>query len=367
MTRKKRRRSWGSITSVTRNRHIVRWVENTPSGRIRRSKTIDGTYRQADRFLAEKRIEVEQPPVMTVGELWSEYERPLMSDRLNSGDMAPKTVRQYDTAWNKHVCPKWGKTPCTCVRPLDIQRWLLSMSSSTGKICRVVLKNTLEHAVMYELLDSNPASKKFRFSEREKKESRVYTQDQLDKLWGVVQGSVCEVPFLLCAHAGMRVGEACGMPIDRVRPVEGGIVLDVLSQLSEDGDPRAKLKTESSRRTVALSDPWADRVQTLIAELPKQAVYVNDNGFGEPVPRWSVLSKWQDLVRNSDVPYMPMQALRPSFETILHWQAGVPVEQVSRIMGHRQVSTTLAHYDRPCGDELVSVALNAAARLREIS
>lgn len=48
MTARARRRSWGSVTEATRGKKcVIRWMENAPKGRMRRSKTILGTYREA--------------------------------------------------------------------------------------------------------------------------------------------------------------------------------------------------------------------------------------------------------------------------------------------------------------------------------
>lgn len=367
MARKNRRRSWGSISSLTKTRHVVRWIENTPEGRRRKSKTIEGTFKQADRFLAEKRIETESPPTATVGEIWRDYEQPLLQERLESGKLSKATMRQYESSWKSFVSPKWGKTPVTEVRPLDIQRWLLTMSNASSKIARVVLKKTLDTAVMFEMIPANPADKKFRFTDPDRKESGVYTEEQLRTIADIVRGTVCEVPFLLSARAGLRVGEACCVAIDDVRFDHNVAVIKVRHQLTETGDVTTRLKTTTSTRTVGLPEPWCARLREIVGNLPPQAVWTNDNGAGEPSARYTVAKNWEALIKDSDLTYLPMQTLRPAFETIMHWRAGIPIEQVARIMGHKQASTTINHYDRPGGEELVSVTVDAAKRLSKIS
>ena len=64
MTRKQRRRAWGSITEAKRGKkYILRWHENTPCGRKRKTKTVYGTYREACTEL--DRIHVEPSPKRT--------------------------------------------------------------------------------------------------------------------------------------------------------------------------------------------------------------------------------------------------------------------------------------------------------------
>ena len=48
MTKKQRRRVWGSVTEMRRGKkYVLRWMQNTPQGRRRKPKTVYGTYREA--------------------------------------------------------------------------------------------------------------------------------------------------------------------------------------------------------------------------------------------------------------------------------------------------------------------------------
>lgn len=48
MTKKQRRRVWGSVTEMRRGKkYVLRWMQNTPQGRRRKTKTVYGTYREA--------------------------------------------------------------------------------------------------------------------------------------------------------------------------------------------------------------------------------------------------------------------------------------------------------------------------------
>lgn len=361
MPRKSRRRSWGSITERVKGRkYVLRWVENTKDGRRRLTETVYGTYIEATRRLAEIRVKAEEPPVMTVRELWERYELPALKNGIESGSLSKSTLANYRSKWKNYIAPRWGNCACNRVKPLDVQEWLSGLSVSNGKICRAVLKVTLDFAVMYEIISSNPADKPFRYGRDTSKEKSVYTEDELAALWEIVRGSCCEVPFLLSAHAGLRVGEACGLPIANIEYVDGAAAVTVESQLRQDGEIGAALKTRGSTRVVGLPAPWGDRLREIIAGYPEQAMYANDLGIGEPIPRWQVSQAWQELVRGSAVRYLPMQALRPSFETYMHWRAKVPLEKMAKIMGHTKPTTTAEHYDRPTGRDLVEVAVEAA-------
>ena len=355
---KRRRRSWGSITEVRRGKYVLRWTEDGPDGRRRRSKTVECTYREAERALAEIRLRAEEPPAPTVGELWERHELP----KLEEGN--PRTLKAYQSSWKNHVAPRWAAVPCTKVRVMDVQRWLSTMSRATGSTAKAVLKVTLDWAVMLELVPSNPCEgKPYELGGDTSRERGVYTADELDALDRAVAGTVCEAPYLLSARAGLRVGEACGMRIDHLAPVDGGMLVRVDMQLAPDGEVDAPLKVATARRTVGLPDPWAARLAEVVRlqlERSPIAAYANDTGAGRPVARGAVSREWRRAVGAAGLDYLPMQVLRPSFETLLHWEGGVPPEKAARVMGHTTPRTTLGVYDRPDATEVAAITLGAS-------
>lgn len=355
MPRKKaHRRVWGSITEVVKGKkYILRWPQNTPQGRKRKTETFYGTYRQADERLNQIRYEKAQPPTMTVGDLWERHELPRIEEDVAEGRRSAATASFYRSTWKNHVAPRWKDVPCTEVRPMDVQAWLLTKSKATGEACRLVLKLCMDFAEMLELVVSNPAAKKFRYGNDTAREKSIYTEDELARLEASTRNSVAEVPFMLCTRCGLRVGEACGMPVSCISFEDGYAVLEVTEQLSRVTGAGSKLKTKNSRRRVALVRPYSDRLREIVNDLPEGAVYANDDGTGNPVSRNGVYMEWKAAVERAGVRYLPMQSLRPAFETMAHWAAGLPIEKVSRIMGHTQINTTLGHYDRTGGDELV--------------
>lgn len=72
MPRKARRRAWGSVTEAARGKkYVLRWVENTPQGRRRRSRTVYGTYREACNELAKiQATRCDERAMPTVGQLY---------------------------------------------------------------------------------------------------------------------------------------------------------------------------------------------------------------------------------------------------------------------------------------------------------
>ena len=124
MPRKARRRAWGSVTEAARGKkYVLRWVENTPQGRRRRSRTMYGTYREACNELAKiQATKCDERAVPTIGSLFEARYLPWLERRYE--DSASNTKSLYLRAWKNHCEPKWARVPIDQVKPLDVQEWL---------------------------------------------------------------------------------------------------------------------------------------------------------------------------------------------------------------------------------------------------
>lgn len=359
--RRKLRNSWGSNEPAGPGKRRLRYWADLHDGRgyARHSKTIVGSRRDGDDELARLRVSHSSDvPTPTVGQLWERHEHPQLVELTEQGRLSPRTLMAYERDWKASVGPRWQDVPCTDVRPIEIQDWLLSMTRSAGNISKALLKLVLDQAVMLDVIPSNPASRKYRLGEDTTREKFAYTPSQLAVALEAVKETVAEVPFILSAYAGLRVGEACAVRREDVDFREDGTaVVRVRVQLTPRGEMTDRLKTRGSYRTVGIPSPIGDRLRE-IYEAGDGLPYLNDDGTGSPVKRRTVASWWKRAIDKTDIPYQPMQVLRPSFQTNLHW-AGVPIEMTSRILGHASTSTTIESYDRPGDDALVNVMVEA--------
>ena len=104
MTRKQRRRAWGSITEAKRGKkYILRWQENTPRGRKRKTMT------RAD-----------DKPVPTIAQAYGTWLEPTMAAQVAAGTLAPNTRSLVTRSWPNYVGPAGARcrstscAPCTC-------------------------------------------------------------------------------------------------------------------------------------------------------------------------------------------------------------------------------------------------------------
>ena len=142
MTRKQRRRAWGSITEAKRGKkNILRWQENTPCGRKRKTKTVYGTYREACTKLDRIHVErADDKPVPTITQAYGTRLEPTMAAQVAAGTLAPNTRSLVTRSWANYVSPTWGSMPVDQLRPVHLQEWLLALPAATADTALLTLR-----------------------------------------------------------------------------------------------------------------------------------------------------------------------------------------------------------------------------------
>lgn len=360
MPRKKKRAAWGSVTDLGGGCFRIRYYSNGIDGYKRRSKTIrNATRKQAEQRRAELMLaHSDDAPCPTVGEVWERWVLPTFERRVDEGDMAPQTLRQYASAWRRHASPRWADVPCDSVRPLAVQQWLDSLGHSEAVSATKVLKMAMDVAVRYEVVTSNPFRERYLMPSKStvsRRDSGIWTLDGLGEVWRAVHGSWLEPAFLLAAFGGLRVGESLGV---RAEDVSAGEVcmVEVRRQISNKGStPTERLKTPQSRRVV----PIPGRAGVRLAELAEAGGWLTSDGMGGHQNRYRLGRTWDALV--PDGLRHPFQNLRNSYETNMRWAMRVQPWAIEAILGHAGKGVTGAYYDRPTPDMLAGVVLEAYA------
>lgn len=173
MSRRSRRRAWGSIDSVIPNKkYVLRWMENTPEGRRRRCETFYGTYREADLRLAQIRVEhKDDKPVPTIGKAYKTWYLPSAEARRDAGKLASTSFKQYTRVWASVIAPRWSDVPLDSVRPIDVQNWLSEQTHSNAVVSLTLLRQIAAFAERYEVAD-NKFAKPYVMPEKTKRRRR---------------------------------------------------------------------------------------------------------------------------------------------------------------------------------------------------
>ena len=368
---RKSRNAWGSNDDAGAGRRRLRFWADLHDGRgyTRHSKTIVGTKTDGDLELARIRLEhAEDRPVPTLGQAFETWWLPDATDRLERGEMARSTYDNYMSRWRRHVGPRWGSVPVTDVKAMDVQEWLLTMTSTMASMSLMLMRQVLDLCQRYEVVSANVASQRYRMprgSERTHSKD-VYNLREMIAALDAVRGTVAYVPAILCGLASCRVGESLGPRVDlgEVRPLEAcGMtvaVVDIIRSVDRNGHPGEDhaLKNSQSERPVIVPSPWSADV------LASDGPWLTDRGDASPYSQTIVNRAWEDALREAGIEPIPFRNLRNSWRTIMRWELGVDEDKVEAMMGHAGKNVGEVHYDRPREEVFAQTVAEAWMRYR---
>lgn len=374
-----KRSTFGTIERLSGRDHWnVKWWETRDGVHTRRSQVVWGTRREAERRLAEIRVSLDETDRgsrqrlsrrITVGEAYERWWLPSARARLEEGRLARKTLSQMASTWRRRVS-RWRDVPCRDVRPADIQAWLDPMTQKPAQDALAMLRQILDFAVMYEVVDVNKARNAYTMpTAHASRMDGAYTLDELARIAEAARGSLAEPALLLMMFGSCRTGEALGPLLDECRLVRSHgielVVVDVVRQvreagrLGEDGD----LKNGQSVRPVVIPPPWAARLWELVGQRRAAGdAFLVDDGHGRPVRQEVLRADWAAAVEAAGLPAKAPRAARRSWETYMRWTMGVSPDRVERMMGHALPGVTGTHYDKPNADMFVETVAEAFAR-----
>ncbi len=362
-----RRRQWGSITEVKRGRkYILRWTQNTPTGRKRLTKTFYGTRSQAN--LELERIHVERAddrPVPTVRRAWETWTYPTLQRRIEEGTLAEGSMKMYVSAWNAHVCPRWSDTPVDKLLASDLQEWLLTLTEAQAKSAIKVLRKVYSTVSAFVVLPLNPFSPTISYAmprRRERERSKeVYTMDEAREVARALHGHPLEGAFYMACFASCRTGESLGVKLSDIEVFADGaaplVTIDIRRQMPHGGEepmPDGQLKTAKSNRTIIVFPEYTSRLLEIIDERRAFGTqWLTDRGDGSPMNTNTCRRAWGSFCESNGVRYIPWQNLRNSWRTIAELEYRLPWDLTEMLMGHKLPGMSGAHYIRPSKDQLV--------------
>lgn len=356
MSRKKRRSAWGSIAQVSRLKHVIRWVENTPEGRRRRCFTFYGTYAEAKLWLDRKHVECADRgdrPVPTVGKAYEMWWKPSIDRKLETKKLKPRTHRQYERVWEKWAKGRWYNVPVTEIKPDDVQEWLLTMPKGDALTVMVVMKGIMDFAVRYEVAPSNKFRIKYEMPNKTSERSKdVLCLVEAEKQLRGMRGKTLEAAFIVACFGGARPAEALAVRTDELRMVDSSGVrmalVPILRQANDRGDGILEWsKTNESRRFTIVPEPYCDRLIEIAGSCGTP--WLTDRGDGRPINTGIMWHRWK-----AEAPgCVPFANLRPSWRTFAEIDWKIPYDILEIIMGHKLQGVTGRHYLRPSEDDIV--------------
>lgn len=287
-------------------------------------------------------------------------------------EVKPNTFRSYHDNMKNHIIPYFRKQKILLqdLKPYHLEDYYRSklqphskldgstaLSPTTIKHHHQNISKALSDAYRRGIINTNPASAA-RTPKQKKFKAEFLNPSQLDELLLLFKGSVVELPVKLCAVYGFRRSEVLGLKWGNVDFQNRTITIAETLQQHLGGSYTDSPKTESSYRTLPMTDTVYDILtnhrkeqqsrEALMGNYYVKSDYVctwNDGSVIEP----NYLTRvFHEVVSKSTLPHIRLHDLRHSVASNL-LNNGFSVVQVQEWLGHGSASTTLnfyAHVDK---------------------
>lgn len=346
--------------------------------RKQKTETLNGvTKAQAEAILAKKKADI-----ATAGYAHEEITmRELFSRFIQAREMAncsPKTLERYGTIYVTYIAPSFGSKLLKDLQPHHLvgayAGWLKEgksgnpLSPRTVRHIHALIRGMLNYGLRKELVARNVATLVVEDLPRaEKPDSIALTEPQLLKLleraenptaWALLRGVVSAQSWFapavwFAAYTGARRGETLAIRWSDI-DLENRVVT-ISRSLAETKREGLFFKAPKSgkSRVVTISRSLVDvlrrhRVNQEAERATFGKAYENtDLVFampnGKAVLPWTFTASFRYLVERAEVPYIRLHDLRDTHASLLA-KAGVPLEVISKRLGHADISITADRY-----------------------
>jgi integrase len=288
--------------------------------------------------------------------------------RLRFGDYAARwlaarndekaTAARDASIMRNHVTPRRATLPLSKIGHSAVQEWITylgqHLSPATVRECYRLTNGVLRTAVRDRLIAVNPCEG-IRLPPRRRKDTDdlTITRDELfTKLLPAVPARYRAL-VALAAGTGLRWGECAGLRWDAVDLAAGIVrVIRVAEEVSGHVTLKPYPKSRAGRRSVPLP-PFVVAALTehrhTIAPGLDGLIFVA--ATGAPLKRGTFRARiWKPSLHRAGLPIaLRFHDLRHSYATWLVTD-GVPINDIAKVMGHEQTSTTLDRYTHSTRD-----------------
>ncbi len=333
--------------------------------RRQKSQTVKGTKRDAQRYLREVLLSLEQgsyvkPNKITLGEWLRQWLKDYVS--INTTD---RTQESYSSIIEKHLIPSLGKVVLTDLQPQHIQSYYaekLNKGRADGKgglsarsvvYHHRILSKALDYAVKMGIVVRNVAN-----VVQPPRVARVIMQtlspEEVTRFLDAAKETDYYVYFATLLYTGLRRGELLALRWRNLDLNRGTLTVVATAYKLGNGDYIIKEpKTAQSRRTVTLSpslvklfkayrvDQELLRVQLGVSLNADDFVFIRPDGSA--INPSAVTLAFRRILKRAGLKGVRIHDLRHTHATLM-LKAGIHPKVVSERLGHANIGITLDIY-----------------------
>jgi integrase len=369
---KRRGRGEGTITQRADGRWMARVQLDTDGPGPRRRKAVYGATRAAvaerlngllGRSSGGELLTTTTPTVKAWLNDWYD---------THEDEWRGSTQRVYRTAIDKWLVPALGPVRLDALKPLAIQKWINAQTKGGARqmvlTSHVVLRSALKWAMTQRLVTFN-AAELVKVPRPTAQRAAPLTADQAVRLLDATSDHRLGAMVLASLTLGLRLGEVTGLTWPDVDLTAQTVRVRQQVQATKGSVGVAPLKTAASRRKLTLpvvlvAALKAHRVRQLEERLQAGPRWAQVGDFVFTMPMGGIVrpNHARDvltaLLTAAGLPRVRFHTLRHTAATLL-LQDGTPLFDVSRILGHAEISTTADIY----GHLVDEMTAGAAARM----
>jgi integrase len=368
----KRRHGWGQGTVVAcgPDKWLVQLSHRRDPAtgkRVRESRTVNGSRRDAERVLRDmlRERETHGPTPVTGGRITLDA---WIKQHITTADLARQTRAGQLELWNRHSSPALRGTALRDLSTAALNTYVAELrervSEHTGRklaprtvqIFFNIIRAALNAAVRNRLLPANPAAGvSVRGGTAASKVGQALTPEEMKRFLAHDPEDRLHSLWVTAAHTGLRPAEVLALRWDDID--FDAATLNVRRALVRVGKEVFYGPCKAgSERTVPMSVGLVDalrvhRRRQLEERLRLGAGWVDErlvftNQLGGALDRHNVANSFRARLKAAKLRKIRWYDLRHSFGTHLVG-AGVDAKTVAQLMGHRNVTLTLTHYTHP--------------------
>lgn len=280
--------------------------------------------------------------------------------------VSANTAAKYRSYSKNYIVPQLGSIPLKDLSPYAIEMFLKELpEGSVRESARSTLSVALNKAVAWGILDDSPLRKvKIKIGKGNKRGFDSYSREEAERIIELVKDTPIEPGVLVMLFCARRREEACGLDWDDI-DLNTGVVNVWRAFIVESDSGKASLvgtKTEKSASPSYLDGYALSRLRE-IGEGATGPIMVTRGARMRPDYFYR---QFKRIVEKSGMRYLPVNHLRHTFAT-LALDAGISVADVSELLNHTKISTTVNRYVRPREEAKRSASAKFASLLSEHS
>lgn len=298
------------------------------------------------------------------------------------------TYDRYEGAYMSHILDsEFGAMQISDVTGDYLTKWIKQYTNGkyqkqTAAHLNVIIKETFLRAEQNGIITKNVSEYmtiSYRNCKETKKYKEIFTIQELDRIENVIinawKGELItnrkkqkrlyhySPIFMLMCCTGIRIGEVMGLKKENIDMKEMLITIDSQCVEEYDRDENGKRlgkiskitdpKTPTSIRTIPLTESalyWINELELRQKELGIVSDYIFANRNGKRPTKSNVYDMWKKILDDANVEYRPPHKLRKTFITSAI-EGGIETPDVAKIVGHKEITTTLNTYFKPIIDK----------------